>query len=143
MSVARPEPEGSARVSRQARSRSPDYAWASATGSWPTHRSLPPVTVEAAATRRSLVSRLTPSVPARMARASRVLHAVLTRLVMVVPMACRDATAPTRDTHDIVGRYALTARLDSYSYQDAIGCTSLYCTPGPSSPRADVSTPQH
>ena len=27
MSVARPELEGSARVSSQARSRSPDYAW--------------------------------------------------------------------------------------------------------------------
>ena len=128
MSVARPEPEGGARSSPQARSRSPDYAWASATGSWPADRSAPLVAARATGTRRWSVSRLGPTVLARIARATSMLRAVLASLVLLVLVACQDAAGPTRGGHDIVGRYVLTAQFDSYSYQDAIGCTSLYCT---------------
>jgi hypothetical protein len=61
------------------------------------------------------------------------LGSLLARIVCVVVSvsACRDASGPTPPahlTHAIVGRYEVTARFDTYSYQDATGCPSLYCT---------------
>jgi hypothetical protein len=65
-------------------------------------------------------------------------HRVRTRLdritrlmVAALATACSDAAAPDRPahaTHAVVGAYTVNAQFDTYSYQDAIGCNTLYCT---------------
>ena len=71
------------------------------------------------------------STPSRWHRVRTRLDRITRLTIAALATACSDAAAPARPahaTHAAVGAYTVSAQFDTYSYQDAIGCNTLYCT---------------